>query len=122
MKDIVFSLKNGHAVINGRQVELPGVTTDTLTVSGGMLICVDDGGPQRNRNAYLVSQDGAVLWQIEDPYPRLGGEYRGYTGLRYTEDGKVLAYCSVGVDFEVDLRTGKVKPWVDPKNPNKRPW
>ena len=96
MKDIVFSLKNGHAVINGRQVELPGVTTDTLTVSGGMLIC--------------------------DPYPRLGGEYRGYTGLRYTEDGKVLAYCSVGVDFEVDLRTGKVKPWVDPKNPNKRPW
>ena len=115
-------MNNGRPVVNGIKVELPDLVTDTLIVDEGILVAVNDKGVGKDRNVYLISPDGRVLWQIEDPYPHLKDHYRGYTSLFFSVDGRILAGCWVGVDFEVDVKTGKIKPWVDPKVPNKRPW
>ena len=72
-----------------------------------MLAVADASKEEVNRNVYRVRSDGKIVWQIEAG--AFEDERQPFTNVTLDKDDDVLtAYCWNGVEYLVDVETGKL--------------
>lgn len=62
------------------------------------------GAEEDNRNVYRLNPAGDVVWQIQSGAIR--ELFEPFTNIYYDDAGVMMAYCSNGVEYPVDLRSG----------------
>lgn len=71
----------------------------------GILVCVWGNEEVGNRNIFLLSESGEVIWQIEDI--GIKKKCRSYDGFVFAEDGSVEV-INTGYRAKLDMKTGKI--------------
>ena len=104
--------------IGKRVVEFPYPVDQVVETEKGVVVRLEV--PPRHvytRNVFLVSFDGKILWQIEDPFTteplrswRLEGRDPGiFSGVFLNDDGRLITHQWLGALYEIDLRTGSIR-------------
>lgn len=112
-----------HLHISGRQLDLGNPVAETLVVGDVVIARVDsdrklgEGDRSLNRNVLAFDRHGEAKWVIQEA-PHGEDEWpKPYTAIRL--DGEDLtAYNWIGVEYKVDLESGRVTP----KEGGGRPW
>ncbi|MEE9338252.1 MAG: hypothetical protein V3U87_09245 [Methylococcaceae bacterium] len=78
-------------------------------------ISIDENKESFTQNLHAFSLTGRKLWTIEEP-KSLEGSSALITGV-YSKKNKVLVYISSGIEYEVNLKNGKLLHIS-----NQRPW
>jgi hypothetical protein len=68
-----------------------------------------------NRNITAENEQGKIIWQVEDMCPLFDAPF---TSIRLFNNEKVIAYNWIGVEYYIDIQTGK----TELVNKNARPW
>jgi hypothetical protein len=102
-------------------VTLPALIDEVLFAGDLIVVRTAEAGlPEPSRNIFGIERGGKIRWQIErSPH---GGTVRNpFTGLYISAEGELIAANWIGVDYRVDLSTGKINPWLPPGE-RRRPW
>jgi len=68
-----------------------------------------------NQNITGENEQGEVIWQVEDIDPLSDSPF---TSIRPFDKEKIIAYNWMGIDYYIDIQTGK----LELVNKNARPW
>lgn len=71
----------------------------------GILVSLAWEDELENRNIFLISESGEVIWQIEDI--GIKKKCRSYDGFVFAEDGSVEV-INTGYRAKLDMKTGKI--------------
>lgn len=81
-----------------------------LTLSDGDTVVLVEvlrnrrGTEEDNRNVYRLTPAGNVVWQIQSGAIREA--FEPFANVYYDDAGELMVYCSNGVEYPVDLRSG----------------
>ena len=62
------------------------------------------GAEEGNRNVYRLTPAGKIVWQIQSGAIREA--FEPFTNVYYDDAGELMAYCSNGVEYPVDPKSG----------------
>jgi len=78
-------------------------------------LCKVPFGFKCNRNIIGENTHGGMVWQVEDVCPSSDAPF---VTIRPFDNEKIIAYNWLGMDYYIDIQTGKLS-FV---NKNRRPW
>lgn len=103
-----LSIKGGVLWIQGKAIGLPHPVVDVKVLGETVVAKVEsEPGDIFNRNVYAFSSDGELLWQIEES-PHGAETDKPYVDIGVDNSGKLVAGNWNGVDYFVDIKTGKI--------------
>jgi hypothetical protein len=70
-----------------------------------------------NRNIVGENKKGEMIWQVEEVNPLETSDFP-FLSIRPFNKEKIIAYNWLGMDYYIDIQTGK----LDLVNKNARPW
>jgi hypothetical protein len=105
----IFCVENGNIYIEREKVELP-YPVDTVIVFDNLLVVRLEPSAKRifNRNVLAIGSDGTVIWQIVES-PHGATSDKPYVTIYVDSDGNLVAGNWNGVDYVVEIATGKIK-------------
>jgi hypothetical protein len=102
------SVDSGILTLDGKRVTLPLPVGQVVDVGTALVVRLDVlTGTHLNRNVYLFDAAGRIVWQIEES-PDGGVRDKPYMHVKF-QDGVLIAENWIGVDYYVNLTSGKVK-------------
>lgn len=112
LKDLFFD-GLGKMDIRGERFGFPSPIRHVVIFKEKIFVLIYGDAPPSNVFAFDLS--GSMLWAIKEcPH---GDKGKPYVDLIVDKD-KLIACASIGVDYEVDIDSGEVKPYGS----GKRPW
>lgn len=104
-----FQVKDGALWIAGTHIELPCEVGEILEAEGLVVVRLEPPiGQVFNRNIFAYSEQGLLLWQIEES-PHGTEPDRPYVAISKDEAGGVVAANWNGIDYSVNLDNGYIK-------------
>lgn len=103
-----FRIEGGVLWIQGKAISLPHPVVDVKVLGKTVVAKVEsDPGNVFNRNVFAFSADGELLWQIEES-PHGTETDKPYVDIGVDKSGNLVAGNWNGVDYFVDIETGKI--------------
>jgi len=113
-----WQLASGKLTINGKLFQHASGKPVTIAVEkeGKLFVLLEPHqSPAVERNVLALNDAGKVIWEIE-AVERIGKGRLTFSELRLEED-QLVAYSSLGGDYVIDRKTGRIRA----KDPNHRP-
>jgi len=110
----MFSYSGQSLKLGDTQIDFLSPIKDVLEVDNVLLVLLRrvgikiGAGESMNRNVQAYDQKGGKLWDIQES-PSGGNKDKPYTAI-YFDSGDVVAYCGLGFEYSLNLKTGSVKP------------
>lgn len=94
--------------INGTKAEFHYAIKDFIEIEKSLIIVLLEVpfGKQFNQNIFCIDRTSNILWQVGKPDDVEKGDDQPYTYIDVSQDGRLIAGDSLGVDYCIDLRTG----------------
>jgi hypothetical protein len=122
-------MKTKELIIGKKTVILPGSISKRLEIGNLKIVLFEttDCDPHTpavcNRNVIAFDSEGNLVWTIEEV--EWVNEWKPYSNIWINDQGELMAYGGPGGDYKVNIESGKVEFWRDPKWPpgyKPRPW
>ena len=108
MTNMPFLVVNGQLSLKGCQLGLPHPVVDAFAYRHLIVVRVEpSAGFIFNRNVYGISDEGEVLWQIEES-PHGTQEDKPYVNINVGQNDDLIAGNWNGVSYSVNPENGKI--------------
>lgn len=110
----MFSYSDRSLKLGDMQIDFASPIKDVLEIDNVLLVLLRrvgvkiDAEESMNRNVHAYNQKGDKLWDIQESLSG-GDKDKPYTAI-YFDSGDVVAYCGLGFEYSLNLKTGSVKP------------
>lgn len=93
--------KNENLLLN-----LDAEVLDMIVLHNDIILLLKSNATLKDRNVFCYDTNGSVKWQI--PAPISIHKENDFTGI-YLRDSELYAYNRSGVEYNLDIETGRVK-------------
>lgn len=108
MSNKSFELLNGKVIIDGHPVILPHIADEAFEWHDLIIVKVDPpSGTIFNRNVFGITNQGEILWQIEES-PHGTQDDKPYIQISIEKSDNLIAENWNGVSYSVNPSNGKI--------------
>ena len=94
-----------------RKLEFETQIFDCLLYDNSLIVYVGNNSTYLGRNIFRISEDGRIVWQVEEPQPYLGtgaGRSVAFSHLGLNQEGRIIGYSLNCFTYEIYFETGKL--------------